>query len=65
MTQRSTYTVSEAANILGITPSTAYDCVRRGEPPALWFGRPIVITRHSLEAIIGPLDGTEPVEHPA
>ncbi len=59
MTRRSTYTVSETAEILGIARSTAYECVRRGELPALWFGRRIVITRQTLEAIVGPLDDTD------
>lgn len=59
MTRRSTYTVSETAEILGIVRSTAYECVRRGELPALWFGRRIVITRHALKAIVAPLDDTD------
>ena len=65
MGRRLTYTVSEAAEILHIARSTACECVRRRELPALWFARRIVITRHGLGAIRGPLDDAEPVEHQA
>ncbi|MGE0230123.1 MAG: helix-turn-helix domain-containing protein [Dehalococcoidia bacterium] len=52
---RLTYTVPEAAQLLGISRATAYDCVRRGEIPALTLGRRIVITRSTLELLLGPL----------
>jgi excisionase family DNA binding protein len=50
-----TYTVTEAAELLGISRTTAYQCVRRGEIPALALGRRIVITRAQLETLLGPL----------
>jgi excisionase family DNA binding protein len=50
-----TYTVTEAAELLGISRTTAYQCVRRGEIPALALGRRIVITRAQLESLVGPL----------
>ena len=52
---RLTYTVPEAAQLLGISRTSAYDCVRRGEIPALTLGRRIVITRTALEELLGPL----------
>jgi excisionase family DNA binding protein len=48
-----TFTVEEAAGLLGISPSTAYESVHRGELPALRFGRRLVITRHTLETMLG------------
>ncbi len=55
MAQRLTYTVREAAEILGISITSAYECVQRGEIPSLTFGRRIVITRRDLEHLLGPL----------
>src|SRR5690606_28960408 len=43
------YTVTEVAGIVGISRSTAYECVRRGEIPSRRFGRRIVVLRHELE----------------
>jgi len=37
MPQRLTYTVTEAAEILGISKTSAYECVQRGETPSLAF----------------------------
>ena len=50
---RLTYTVPEAAQMLGISRSSAYECVKRGELPALALGRRIVITRSALEQLLG------------
>lgn len=36
---RLTYTVEEIAELLGISRSMAYECVRRGEIPAKRFAR--------------------------
>jgi excisionase family DNA binding protein len=48
-----TFTVEESAALLGISPSTAYESVHRGELPALRFGRRLVVTRHTLETMLG------------
>ncbi len=45
---RQTYTVTEAAEILGISRSSAYDCVHRGEIRSIKLGRRIVIARATL-----------------
>ena len=50
---RLTYTVPEAAEMLGISRSSAYECVKRGELPAIALGRRIVITRSALEQLLG------------
>ena len=52
-----TYTVTEAAALLGISRTTAYECVRRGEIPSLTLGRRVVISRVALERMLdGGLD---------
>ncbi len=61
MQERLTYTVEEAARLLGISRSTAYECVRRGEIPALTLGRRVLIPRTALETLLGtPLLLPEP-----
>jgi excisionase family DNA binding protein len=51
-----TYSVTEAARLLGISRSSAYECVHRGDLPALTLGRRIVIPRMALERLLGPLE---------
>jgi excisionase family DNA binding protein len=50
--RRRTYTVPEVAALLGISRSTAYECVRRGEIPSRRFGRRIVVLHHELEGLL-------------
>ncbi len=61
---RWTVTVEEAAQVLGISRSTAYECVRRGELRALRLGRRLVVPRAALEELIGggPIDAAVPIE---
>ncbi len=51
--QRLTFTVSESAAILGISRTTAYELVRSGALPCVRLGRRIVITRRTLEKLLG------------
>ena len=53
-----TYTVEQAAGILGISRSTAYECVRLGTLPSLRFRRRIVIPASSIERL---LEGAGPI----
>ena len=53
--QRRTYSVTEAARLLGISRTKAYECIRTGELPALRFGRRIVVPAAQLDRL---LDGT-------
>ena len=53
MTARRTYTVPEVAEMLGISRSTAYECVRRGEIPSLKLAGRVVIPRMAFEAFLG------------
>ena len=49
---RLTYTVTESAALLGISRTSAYECVRRGEIPSLTLGRRVVISRVVLERML-------------
>lgn len=54
---RKTYTVAEAAVLLGISRAKAYRCVRSGELHALQFGRRIVVPARVIDDLLegGPL----------
>jgi excisionase family DNA binding protein len=52
MASKLTYTVTETAKLLGISRSSAYECVRRGEIPSLTLGRRVVVPRRALEALL-------------
>ena len=51
--RRRTYTVAEAAAVLGISRAKAYECVRTGELRALQFGRRIVVPAVVLDELLG------------
>ncbi len=58
---KKTYTVEEAAHELGISRSTAYECVRTGEIPCLRFRRRIVIAAAVLDQMLSaPPTDAEP-----
>ncbi len=50
--ERRTYSVDEAASILGISRSLAYECVKTGEIPAIKFRRRIVIPAYVIDDLI-------------
>ncbi len=52
MPMRLTYTVPEVAELLGISRSSAYECVRRGEIPALTLGRRVVIAKATFDTML-------------
>ncbi len=54
---RHTYTVTEAAQILGISRSSAYEAVRRGEIPSIVIGHRIVIARTAIDRLPGSAIG--------
>jgi excisionase family DNA binding protein len=58
MPERLTYTIPEVAELLGISRSTAYACVRRGEIPALVLGTRRVVPRAGLEALLANAGAT-------
>ena len=61
MSTKLTYTVTEVAELLGISRSSAYECVRRGEIPSLTLGRRVVVPRRALEALLDVPEPAEPV----
>jgi len=54
--RRLALSVEEAAELLGISRSLAYELAARGQLPVLRLGRRLVIPRAALERL---LDGTE------
>lgn len=54
--ERRTYTVTEAAKLLGISRSTAYECVRSGELQSLRFRSRIVIPARAIAVLLATND---------
>lgn len=50
MTEPLTYSVPEAAALIGISEWSAYEAIKRGEFPARKIGRRIVIPKIQLDA---------------
>ena len=48
-----TYTIEEAARLLGVSRGTAYESARRGEIPTLRLGRRLLVPRARLEELLG------------
>ncbi len=55
---RVTLTVEEAAALLGISRTLAYELIARGDVPCLRLGRRIVISRRVLERMVDGSEGT-------
>lgn len=49
---RLTLTVTEAAQLLGISRATAYECVRTGDLPSITLGRRILIPRSAFYELL-------------
>jgi len=56
---RATYTVAEAAELLGISLNAAYKGVRSGDIPSLRVGRRILVPRGSLNELLAINDSKE------
>ena len=50
--ERRTLTVDEAAAVLGISRTSAYEAVRRGEVPSIRIGRRVLISVNALEEML-------------
>lgn len=50
--ERMTYTVTEAAQLLGISRGSAYAHVRTGEIPSITIGGRIVIPRKAIDTML-------------
>ncbi len=58
--KKKTYTVPEAAEILGIGRSSAYEAARRGEIPTIRIGKLLLVPAAQLERL---LNGDISAEH--
>ena len=47
-----TMTVTETATMLGISRSSAYECVRLGSIPSIRLGRRIVVPTRAIDALL-------------
>ncbi len=50
--ERLTYSVDEAADVLGISRAGAYEAVQRGDIPHLRVGRRILIPKSALHRLV-------------
>lgn len=63
---RATMTVQEAADLLGIGRSTAYDAINRGELPHIRIGRRVLVLRQPLlEMLRFTEEQDDPPDHDA
>lgn len=53
--ERRTYTVREAAGILGIAVNGAYEAIRRGDIPAIRLGHRLVVPRKAFDRLVDGL----------
>jgi len=49
---RQTYTVAEAANLLGIGRNTAFEAIHRGEIPALRIGKRLLVPKAAFDRML-------------
>jgi excisionase family DNA binding protein len=49
---KATYTVEEAAEILGVSRNSAYQAVRAGELPALKIGKRLLVPKAAFEQLL-------------
>ncbi|HEV3194235.1 MAG TPA: helix-turn-helix domain-containing protein [Polyangiaceae bacterium] len=57
-----TFTVSQAAKLLGLSRNVAYEAVARGEIPSLRIGRRLLVPRAALERLLTEA-GRVPANH--
>jgi hypothetical protein len=50
---RSTFTVVETAEILGLSTWAAWQAVNKGDIPVVRIGRRIIVPRHGIERLLG------------
>ncbi len=58
--QKRTYSVEEAAKILGIGRSAAYQALRTGEIPAIRIGRRLLVPVQALEQLLSTAKPSTP-----
>lgn len=62
MIEKQTYTITEAARVLGIGRATAYEAARVGKLPSIRIGRRLVVPKAALFKL---LDATTSHERPS
>ena len=60
-TERATYTVDEAAKLLGIGRNLCYEKVKTGEIPVIRIGRRLLVPRRALEKLLEQGQAVTPV----
>lgn len=50
--ERRTWTIEEAAQILGISMQSAYEAARKGRIPVVRMGRRLLVPRAALDAML-------------
>jgi hypothetical protein len=50
---RSTFNVTETAEILGLSTWAAWQAVNKGDIPVIRIGRRTIVPRHALERLLG------------
>jgi excisionase family DNA binding protein len=58
--ERLVYTVEEAGRLLGVSRTTAYECVRTRQLPSVRLGRRIVVPRAAIEALLAVSEDDRP-----
>jgi excisionase family DNA binding protein len=61
---RATLTVEEAALLIGIGRSTAYDAINRGELPHVRIGRRVLVLRQPLLEMLCATETRNPADPP-
>jgi len=62
--RRLTLSVTEAAEVLGISRALAYELVARGELPSLQFGRRLVVPWRAIERLLASCEDSAATEPP-
>jgi excisionase family DNA binding protein len=60
VTEPAVYTVEEAARLLRVGRTAAYEAARRGDIPVIRVGRSLRVPRHQLERILGVQNHDDP-----
>lgn len=60
---RLTWTITEAAQVLGISRASAYEAAHRGELPVRVIGRRMLVPRAALLRLLNEAHTPEPAPH--
>jgi hypothetical protein len=55
---RSTFSIPEAGEILGLSRASAYAAAKAGSLPVVWIGRRCIVPRHALERLLDSASST-------